>query len=287
MEGQSSLRAEKQAEPKLLYHYTSLAGLVGILESRELWASGIRCLNDASEFHAGMNAAFHIYNEELLQTGSDSTISKHTPLLLQNGDSVFVASFSAEKTGDDLSQWRAYSGDYSGVSLGLAPRYLSTIGRHFLDTHKGEEWYETAVDPLVECRYFQNVDALNIDQEILNAVKSIADREGSSSKAAEFARYAATLKHRAFYQEREWRIALIWQGETVPKLLKFRRSKSMLIPYICIPLDWSGQAIEIDRIVVGPSPHQHEAEQSIKMLLNRYGVKNREIVQSSVPYRNW
>jgi len=233
-----------------------------------------------------MNAAFENYKDELLQTGLESTISKHTPLLLQNGDSVFVASFSARQPGDDLSQWRAYSGEYSGVSLGFSPQYLRAISRHFLDVSRGEEWYGIDLDPLVECKYYKNFEYFNIDQEILDRVRSIA-AGGGPSKAVEFAHYAATLKHKAFDGEREWRIVLIWQGQTVPGICNFRCSKSMLVPYICIPLDWNGQPIEIDRVVVGPTPHKDEDESSIKMLLNRYHVKYREVVSSSVPYRNW
>ena len=35
---------------ELLYHYTDAKGLIGILESRQIWASNIRHLNDSSEF---------------------------------------------------------------------------------------------------------------------------------------------------------------------------------------------------------------------------------------------
>ena len=34
-----------------LYHYTSLEGLRGIVDSRTLWATDIRYLNDAQELH--------------------------------------------------------------------------------------------------------------------------------------------------------------------------------------------------------------------------------------------
>jgi hypothetical protein len=35
--------------PDRLYHYTDARGLLGILESRKLWASDVRLLNDARE----------------------------------------------------------------------------------------------------------------------------------------------------------------------------------------------------------------------------------------------
>lgn len=40
----------KQAKPpKILYHYTSSAGLHGILDTRRMWATHVRFLNDPSE----------------------------------------------------------------------------------------------------------------------------------------------------------------------------------------------------------------------------------------------
>ena len=39
-----------QRPSAILYHYTSPAGLLGIVKSRSLWASGIHYLNDSSEY---------------------------------------------------------------------------------------------------------------------------------------------------------------------------------------------------------------------------------------------
>jgi hypothetical protein len=35
--------------PKILYHYTSGSGLIGILQSKSIWATSIRFLNDSNE----------------------------------------------------------------------------------------------------------------------------------------------------------------------------------------------------------------------------------------------
>jgi hypothetical protein len=37
--------------PKALYHYTSQAGLIGIVKSMKLWATSIRYLNDSREYN--------------------------------------------------------------------------------------------------------------------------------------------------------------------------------------------------------------------------------------------
>jgi hypothetical protein len=60
MDEQDPQQAEHQVEPKLLYHYTTLDGLLGILDKKELWATGISYLNDTSEFEAGKNALFDL-----------------------------------------------------------------------------------------------------------------------------------------------------------------------------------------------------------------------------------
>src|SRR5687768_2712440 len=45
----------KQARPpKILYHYTSAAGLQGILDTRRMWATHARFLNDPSELDYGL-----------------------------------------------------------------------------------------------------------------------------------------------------------------------------------------------------------------------------------------
>jgi hypothetical protein len=43
------------APPETLHHYTTAAGLIGILRSKSLWASDCRFLNDRSELVYGHN----------------------------------------------------------------------------------------------------------------------------------------------------------------------------------------------------------------------------------------
>jgi hypothetical protein len=39
--------------PDTLYHYTGQLGLLGMTQTRELWATKIQYMNDAAEFHLG------------------------------------------------------------------------------------------------------------------------------------------------------------------------------------------------------------------------------------------
>ena len=46
--------SEAESVPRLLYHYTTQAGLIGILESKSIWATHGLYLNDASELRLGI-----------------------------------------------------------------------------------------------------------------------------------------------------------------------------------------------------------------------------------------
>ena len=37
--------------PEVIYHYTTQAGLLGIIGNGEIWASDLRYLNDSAEYH--------------------------------------------------------------------------------------------------------------------------------------------------------------------------------------------------------------------------------------------
>ena len=95
-----------EAPDKPLYHYTDQNGLLGIIKSKEIWATHHQCLNDAQEF---------VHAKELFR-GEIAMGAPADPLLAQmlhtlNGEgfegvNLFVASLSEDP--DSLAQWRAY-----------------------------------------------------------------------------------------------------------------------------------------------------------------------------------
>jgi len=146
----------------LLYHYTSDAGLRGIIENDCIWATDIRFLNDWTEFT-------HIFNQESVAAFVESFIAgipgdidqdarrvtidgvlakKNYPQLVEIIESrppygkpkkAFVCSFTADaeaggNPGDRLSQWRGYSHGSQGFSLGfdrtLLKRQTETQDNH-------------------------------------------------------------------------------------------------------------------------------------------------------------
>jgi hypothetical protein len=126
--------------PDILYHYTSQAGLQGILASDHIWATDIYALNDWTEFRrlftsAAMQLLADTFTSEL-PDDIDADAKKmmvervlaerNFPTLLEiikadppygERKGVFVCSFTA--AGDLLSQWRGYSHSSQGFSLGF------------------------------------------------------------------------------------------------------------------------------------------------------------------------
>ena len=106
----------------ILYHYTSLEGFKGIVETKKIWAANNDYLNDISEIK---------YASELLQGCLGEYDNKTLPeevvtsVMQQDhykkfGDLMFsyICSFSEDP--DLLSQWRAYGANGKGVCLGFS-----------------------------------------------------------------------------------------------------------------------------------------------------------------------
>ncbi len=117
----------------------------------------------------------------------------------------------------------------------------------------------------------------------------LARREGERFAWASIL-IAAHMKHPKFADEREWRIVSVLPSTDG---IGFRESKSLLKPYVAIPLDPGDNVINDLGVVVGPSPHPLLAMRAAALLLatSQGGVGPRKILErvtwSSIPYRDW
>jgi hypothetical protein len=117
-----------QETPKgLLYHYTTLEGLLGIVKSEAIRATHIRYLNDASELDNAFSPESTYPLLESLFPDPGQEVKELVRALMkppQDRYDAFVASFTddgatKQDPGDRLSQWRAYSDISGGCSLGF------------------------------------------------------------------------------------------------------------------------------------------------------------------------
>jgi hypothetical protein len=278
--------------PKLLFHYTSSHGIVGILKNREMWASNSDHMNDSSEHRFAAELA----RNSISILGMQGFFEKNERLLFDDminsvGSAAmrfYLISFSENR--DLLSQWRAYCPPHGGYSIGFSSDQLAAMARkqNFV---------------LVKCVYDQGVHANVISEIVKSFVSSYRDqislgkdeKEMRSAIAWEFAQhlayFGAMIKHPAFSEECEWRLISQQVPDDHPRI-DYRGSDRGVIPYYRFALsdeehtDLKRSGEDFLTVIVGPTPNMDRSANSIQFLLKKFldgaghGVSN-------APYRTW
>lgn len=139
------------------WHYTNAAGLLGILQSHELWATSPIALNDTAEVEYGralISAELERAREHYAPDDFRRISMMVSPYLGEWGNgNVFLLSSSTD--GDLLNQWHHYAST-GGFAVGIradatfAPRLLSD--EEVTETEPGDR-FPVAVDGWVEVEY--------------------------------------------------------------------------------------------------------------------------------------
>ena len=288
------LRRLAAPSPAVVYHYTTQAGLLGILQTGTLWCGEVRYLNDAREF----NVAYDLARQSLSDLGRDADsrderefLRRCARALLKFHDRFrcYVASFSED--GDMLSQWRAYAG-VSGYAIGLRTAALRRSVRGLGDFGY---WLPCMYD---DARQRRHVRALIGD--FLTQYRGLR-RGNEYSKAAvlnhlphlfpgRLILLGCCMKDKGFSEEREWRLVVfdsLFEGFPRPSPLQFRPGTRNLIPYIKYPLSKKKESLPLKSIVVGPSPHIVASDRSLRLFLQEKGLAKSADTMSAVPFQNW
>ena len=279
----------------ILFHYTSQEGLIGITESASIWGTNVLYLNDASEF----NYAKNLLSKEIkifCETNPEFNIGKswgyfffeslmnNINKLLSSGNySCYVSSFSEES--DLLSQWRGYCKDGSGYSLGFSRISLQNI-------------VNRAGFVLKPCIYDEDEQVNGLRELVRKASNRFVLEVGTKGEnwdtkskyiaadiLLDFIQLYPFIKHPKFEEEREWRIVANLQTSKVNNMIKFRSSRTMIVPYIEIQLPIAKDSLIIDEVVVGPTRESDISMASVELLLKANSVIYSNIKYSTIPYR--
>jgi len=277
--------------PALLYHYTTQKGLLGIIQSKKIWATHHQFLNDTQEYLHAKNLVAKELAERCTTAPPDALLLLNEMRASLDGPgnedvSLFVASFS--EYGDSLSQWRAYGGSTSGFALGFAGDQLDLPERFTIARciYKPEMQYDVVNSLIADVLGRPQVPVVGA----LNAKLIV-----QTGLLMELHRFALFFKHEKFHEEREWRIVSPVMMGVAPSYpvpdeeteLRFKEGKSMPTPYRCIPLGKG--SLPLSEVVVGPNPNPAgQSERSVRILLNsERGFGNVAVRSSKIPYRNW
>ena len=105
----------------LLYQYTDVAGLRGMIAEKELWATNLAYCNDSSEFHYGISKFVEVLRATNVApaTSAKRKIADELINRLQNKDRSDTYVYCLTEQGDQLSQWRGYGDRGFGYSIGF------------------------------------------------------------------------------------------------------------------------------------------------------------------------
>ena len=271
---------------KVIYHYTDLNGLQGIVGTKDIWLTQSRYSNDDDELLHGIE----VVRDAIRERAARARIHKYKEYLRlvaeifrkPLAEAVYICCFC--EVDNLLSQWRSYSANGTGVSIGFDPARFSYI--------TGQDSPPSGLVRLWKVFYDRKIQkALVID------ALEFAYRERSDRPLADVARQAAeaiqffipTFKNEDFEEEQEIRLIFTpFPSSAVGP--RFRVSKGMLIPYYSLKeLDTTPSkcSLPITNVRVGPSINKRLNMESTRMLLANAGYSEVRVVSSGTPYRGY
>ncbi len=281
-------------EPQItLYHYTGIKGLVGIAESKKIWATHIYYLNDAAE----ITHARDIISKETLKRLESSSDEEKTFLeqfiewlkrFSTTPYHLFVVALTEE--GNLLSQWRSYTPHGKGVSIGFEPKAL-------IRKIKSQNF------KIGKCLYLAS-EQKALMSDLLDRMLITFHNEKQSYNSSRFhpsqkyfgimekfqgdiLQVFSIIKHPKFSEEKEWRLVSPYFPKYTVKEIKFREGASMLVSYIEVDLgDIKDGETLFEEVYFGPTPHVNLSMSTLSSYLSNKKVCNKTI-NSGIPYREW
>jgi len=301
-----------EASADLLYHYTTERGLLGILDSSEIWPTHIRFLNDLSEQNEGsllFEREFKLYFGEkakgLVLGDRDSLFLNYARIVIKNASEqvgTYLMSFTEDKGtdegGDRLSQWRGYGPGISGVCLGFDRRKLEAQVSKWA-TAQGVHL------SILKCIYTEG-EKISGARQLLNQISSLlappspgdTDWPPNSQAISDFSvllntdylesymTWLAQCKHVGFSEENEARIvARLPRYRT--DLVSFRDGRFTHMPHLRIQMNFTGEESPLRQLVVGPSQDQEQSVVKFETDLAKRGIHGVKVRPSQIPYRSW
>ena len=293
--------------PKTIYHYTSISGLISIIESQSIFCTNINFLNDKKEFKHGVSIIEKVIQKlkkENLENSVLEMVEKHIDQIYKG--ERYVTCFS--KDGDLLSQWRAYANQGKGVSIGFDFLTFSHSVEQFI--HGKHIEYQEDLQLQVTEELIRIIIQFFLDRKDIIDWADYGFEWLVNTVIIEFLQdIIASYKSSSFKEEQEYRFEYLIDGNIVKKKgvkINFRSSETLIIPYIQLETkyrrfiqdkekgkyDGCGadpifaiNKFPIKEIIVGPSLDFETIKLGLDELLLKHKYDNVKIIKSEIPYR--
>lgn len=274
----------------LLYHYTDINGLIGILSTNTIRATDARFLNDAQELKYGASIASDVLNEKVGKYRETPQL----PFGEHDGQAIaemlsecikqleyfhsfsvpFICCLSIAR--DLLSQWRGYGS--LGYAIGFDKSLLGKCVEVVPVTGHRKPFLERV-------RYGD--EAAGLMREAVGALIETVIEGGRSGHPGTQAHWRVEdmladgmplTKDPAFVEEREWRICI-----PQPVSMLFRPSPLGPIPYTDV--SFSDDAVR--EIIVGPGSNMELRTAAVITMISSYydSPWKIKVSKSGIPFR--
>jgi hypothetical protein len=300
------------------WHYTSAAGLLGIIESNSLRATSAAFMNDANEMKTGVRALRSSFEkiEDQLSEAEVAIVRKSSLLGESSVFDLFLV--SASRDPDLLTLWRSYGVEQVAYSIGfdrsvkLSPREHNDADSHPEPPpgYADDEWDEVDGEPVrlydSDAVYsfggtWRDVDYIERGGTPAHTsrIREFIERRERSIEKGSFIVDVGSIadspvnleKDSAFKDEQELRIVV----ELNPswKFVRYRVSRFGLTPYIelaqtvgedHVPAAARGR-LPIRHIRIGPTTDSATAMRALEHFLDDHGYGEVGISVSDIPYR--
>ena len=249
---------------KLLYHYTTCAGLIGIIQTNKIWATSALFLNDSQEIKYGINLTksllIEVQNESIndIETYLVSNLLAEFDKYPRHNDmlNTYISCFSEQ--GDKLSQWKGFTEKGLGFSIGFDssqfiynyrsyPYVFITVKKVIYDPETQKNIIKNEIGKYIKIASDVGIDLLS---------DSDSSKDVISCLSYSLFSFARIFKDEAFAEEREWRAIST-------DLSKLKESKKLDLPVIRYRTD--GNIIPYVEFDISP---KHSNRKSIKMPIN-------------------
>lgn len=268
-----------------LFHYTTMSGLLGIVENNCFWLTNLKYMNDLSE----QKFAYEIVNNTINKLKCDKCYSSKFINIINRSSSIntyradrYAACFTSD--GDSLPMWCMY-GKESGVSIefDLTSNFHFTIGPNcffediIYDCNILVEFVKIVVD-LYHAAY--NEFIYDSSSTFNSTLENILSMELSSKVVS----HVDNFKNKRFSHESETRLLYSWKNDAK---IKHRVKNNLIVPYVEMPTKDlnNGKLLPITSIIIGPGEEQELVKQSVEDFIRAKGY-DVEIKKSEIPYRS-
>lgn len=288
------LEREKTKHTGAIFHYTSADGLKNILESKRIWFSNARFLNDASEInyiYTLFPKTPDVYHEDLLDERFFKLISKISNSYITKdycdiddrrwwAEDVYIASFSKHK--DNLELWNYYTKNQNAIGYNIGfetmPFDFDTDlfrfihGEVIYDTRKQKEFIKNILLRFNDLyRRYDDVLVENSEEKQMFVINLISILE----------LHNIFFKPRAYSGEEEYRCAIYSINDYQVLKPETRIVNGLLLPFFEIEFEKH----LLSTIRISPTGNPMLLKQGVEFFNAMHGYDDVNIYPSNIPKR--